>query len=77
MREEISLAFDFIIQLGRSHTGERVVVEIFELLQTSGGHYQTSSLAKFKGAGLEPTGMAPHQPGQYYELGLINQSLFS
>jgi len=61
IRSQICYAVDFIVQLGRTREGERVVREIAELTAMEGGNVLMNSIAKWNGHELAPTGTVPSE----------------
>ncbi|MCK5072025.1 MAG: CpaF family protein [Bacteriovoracaceae bacterium] len=59
VRKHVSDAVDFIIQLGRTRQGRRIVTHISELTGMEGDTIQMSGIAVFKGDHLTKTGMTP------------------
>ena len=59
IRQHISSAIDFIIQLGRDKTGNRIVKHIYEVQGMEGDTVLTSCIANRAAGGLHSTGLSP------------------
>jgi len=70
IRQQISSAIDFVIQLRRNRDGARVVGQITELAGMEGDRTLLQDLGVFKDGHLQFTGLAPKCMAKLQEAGL-------
>lgn len=72
IRKQISLAIDFIVQLKRSRTGERIVSQVYEITGMEGDVIVTQSIGEETDNGPAFTGLVPKNVAKMVEFGVDN-----
>ncbi len=70
VREQISSALDFIIQLGRDRDGKRVVTHFTEISNMEGDKILLQDIGKHVNGSLMATGLVPKRMGDLIKFGL-------
>lgn len=71
IRQQINKSFDFIIQLGRSREGQRVIRQVCEMGSMEGDSITLADLGRFNGTELAFSGIVPSRLRQLSSYGVI------
>jgi len=72
IRKQVSMAVDFIIQLGKSKSGDRIVTQVYEVTGMEGEVIITQSIGEVTENGPAFTGLVPKNIPKLSEHGLSN-----
>lgn len=72
IRNQMSVAIDFIIQLGKSREGDRIVTDIYEVTGMEGDVVVTQKIGEGSQLGPQFTGLVPKNIPKLVEYGLDN-----